>query len=299
MMSTPTDRSSPMPSPSTRLCEPAPLPAPPTQWPSIPPPRNESEAAQIVQRVEQESESRQRLRSHRAAHTTHYPTLSPTEGANGLTIQPPPTDTPTDQRTPAARRSAPELDTSSSRHATAAMFPEYWDTAPTEQGMRQANDRAQALRDSIIGTGRSRGIRTTDLPSIDSVGRMTSERPDAFDSSTGLPTTRRATLIDNLFDNWQDLVETLHIPWMGDQHLAIASITAECLRQPNVNDCDMSVDAGMDREPASGNAAAESAGGQDAALSDGAAAAGAQQASQDMSEASASQGSGRCVQCPL
>jgi hypothetical protein len=84
MMSTPTDRSSPMPSPSTRLCEPAPLPAPPTQWPSIPPPRNESEAAQIVQRVEQESESRQRLRSHRAAHTTHYPTVSPTEAGRSF-----------------------------------------------------------------------------------------------------------------------------------------------------------------------------------------------------------------------
>jgi hypothetical protein len=115
---------------------------------------------------------------------------------------------------------------------------------------------------------------------------MTSEMPDAFDSSTGLSTTRRATLIDNLFDNWQDLVETLHIPWMGDQHLAIASITAECLRQPSAVDCDMSDDVGRSDEPTS------------SAADDAAAAADAQQASQELSQSTAGQGTDHCVQCP-
>ena len=87
------------------------------------------------------------------AHTTLYPTVSLTEGTNSLTIQPPPTDTLTDQWTPAACQSAPDLDASLSGHVTAVMSPVYWDTAPTEQGMHQANDQAQALWDSIIGTG--------------------------------------------------------------------------------------------------------------------------------------------------
>ena len=116
--------------------------------------------------------------------------------------------------------------------------------------------RAQAYRDSIIGTGRARGIRTTDLPNIDSFNRITSERPDSYNDSTGSSTTGRAKLLDNMFDHWQDLAETLRIPWMGDQLLAIAAITAECLQQVNSIECDMSDNTG-EESAGTGDVAAE------------------------------------------
>ena len=115
---------------------------------------------------------------------------------------------------------------------------------------------------------------------------MTSEMPNAFNSSTGLSTTQQAALINNLFNNWQDLIETLHIPWMGSQHLAIASITAECMQQPSAVNCDMSDDAGRSDKLTSSAA-------------DGVvAAADAQKASQELSQSTAGQGTDQCVQCP-
>jgi len=160
--------------------------------------------------------------------------------------------------------------------------------------MCQASTRAQAYRDSIIGTGRARGIRTTDLPAIDSVNRMTSEFPDSYNDSTGLSTTGRAKLVDTMFDHWQDLAEAMRIPWMGDQLLAIASITAECLQRLDSVECAMPDITGE-----------ESAGTDDVAAevqhddSDvGAAPADVSMGSQDPPAAPTDQGSDVCVQCP-
>ena len=68
---------------------------------------------------------------------------------------------------------------------------------------------------------------------------MTSQFPDSYNDSTGLSTTGRAKLVDTMFDHWQDLAEAMRIPWMGDQLLAIASITAECLQRVDSIECAM------------------------------------------------------------
>jgi hypothetical protein len=68
---------------------------------------------------------------------------------------------------------------------------------------------------------------------------MTSEFPDSYNDSTGLSTTGRAKLVDTMFDHWQDLAEAMRIPWMGDQLLAIASITTECLQRVDSTECAM------------------------------------------------------------
>jgi hypothetical protein len=123
---------------------------------------------------------------------------------------------------------------------------------------------------------------------------MTSEFPDSYNDSTGLSTTGQAKLVDTVFDHWQDLAEAMRIPWMGDQLLAIASITAECLQRVDSIECAMPDITGE-----------ESAGTDDVAAevqhddSDvGAAPADVSMGSQDPPAAPADQGSDVCVQCP-
>ena len=119
---------------------------------------------------------------------------------------------------------------------------------PDPDGLRQAERRAERFRQKVVGEDRQRGVRSTDLPKIDEVSRMTSEMHDSFGTSTGLSHDMRSRLLDMCFDNWEDLVNDLRISWMGTKHLAIASSTADCL-QLTANPVAEQPGAGPESEP--------------------------------------------------
>ena len=134
----PTDQPSYMPIIMPTVCGMVPLPPPPAQWSSTPPPRSDGEAAQLLNQFERQHHGQQKPRPQRAAPVTHASPALPTESAASPDVLPPPTLALTDQRAPATRRHAPESTPSSSKSWSTAVPPECWDTAPTEQGMRQA-----------------------------------------------------------------------------------------------------------------------------------------------------------------
>ena len=150
-----TDQPLCMPPSVLNVCRMMSLPPPPAQWPNTPPPWSQGEAAQFLKQFEQQHHSQLKPRPQRAAPAPHASSASPTESAASPDALPPPALALTDQQAPATCWHAPESTSSLSKSLLAAVPPEYWDTAPTEQGMRQASTHAQAYRDSIISTGRA------------------------------------------------------------------------------------------------------------------------------------------------
>ena len=74
-----------------------------------------------------------------------------------------------------------------------------------------------------------RRVRSSDLPSVDIVLRMTAEFPDSFGSEAGMPPAAQGRLQSSMAGSWERLPTDLSVRWCSVQHLALSSVAWDCL----------------------------------------------------------------------